>query len=245
MPPSKPPDGKPWLAVLVFPVPLLAFAYPFDRRLDALVARLRPLGVGNPLHVFLFATRTEIRENRSSLLVSLQRLRELRRRLRRRYGRLHHLLSRGNRARVFALVDKRYSLLQHAEHFLLRGKISHAGQPTQGPHCARLQKIHLAQDGGNLFAPESPTAVLIERRHVADDRALVFEERPAPFHCLHDSGASLVHQFTNFKKNRLREGFRLRNISIDAFIERGSWAHSFTPARFAKQCNLSDQAQSW
>ena len=51
------------LAVLVFPVALFAFGYPFDCLIDALFAGFGALGFDDPVGVFAFATGAESGED--------------------------------------------------------------------------------------------------------------------------------------------------------------------------------------
>jgi len=80
--------------------------------------------------------------------------------------------------------------------------------------------------------------MLVERRHIPHDGALIFKKRAAPLHRLDNTGTTLVYKFAKLEKNRLSEWSRLRNVSIDAWVKGRSWAHLSTPAGFGKQCNL-------
>ena len=50
------------------------------------------------------------------------------------------------------------------------------------------------------------------------------EERSAPLHLLHNIRARLMNQVTEMPEDRLREGRRLRNVGIDAWVQLG-FAH--------------------
>jgi hypothetical protein len=50
------------------------------------------------------------------------------------------------------------------------------------------------------------------------------EERSAPLHLLHDIRARYMNQVTEMPEDRLREGRRLRNVGIDAWVQLG-FAH--------------------
>ena len=114
---------------------------------------------------------------------------------------------------------------------LVGGQVFDVREPSERTHGVRLQKLCVAQDGGDFFAPESEAAMLLECGHVGEDDALVFEEGPAPFDGFDDARTGLVYQFTDVIQDRLCEGFGLGDVGVDlaiegaAGIEGAGWAH--------------------
>ena len=83
----------------------------------------------------------------------------------------------------------------------------------------------LAEYGADLLTPEAEAAVLFEGRHVAEDHALVLEERAAPLDSFDDPGTGPMHQLAEVNENGLSKGFGLGDIDIDAGFEVLGCAH--------------------
>jgi hypothetical protein len=63
----------------VAPVLRFTLAQPLDRRFQSSIASFLPLGVGDPLHIFLFVTVTEVLEGFSRFGILRQRNLKIRR----------------------------------------------------------------------------------------------------------------------------------------------------------------------
>lgn len=213
------------LAVLVFPVALLAFADPIDGGGDALVAGLGALGVGNPLDVFALATGAEGGEGCRRLLAGLEGFGEFGGRFRGGRGGFDHFVPSSDGAGVLVGIDEGDGLAQEAEHLLATGQVLKAGEAAKRTHGVGLKNLCLAQDGGDFFSPEAEGTVLLKGGHVTEDDALVFEEGAAPLDGLDYAGAGFVDQLTDVIEDGLREWSGPGDVGVDAGIEGVGWAH--------------------
>ena len=213
------------LAVLVFPVSLLAFTYPIDGSDDALVPRLSTLGLCDPLDVFPFATGAEGGESSGGLLIGLERPAKFGWCFDSGRGRFRHFVTGRDRAGVLATVNESCCLAKQVEHLLVGGQVFNTRKAPERTHGVRLQDSCVAQDGRDFFAPEAEATVLFKGGHVAEDDALVFEEGTAPLDGFNDAGTSLVDQFPQVIEERLCEGTGLGNVDVDSGIEGVGWAH--------------------
>src|SRR5208283_3713556 len=110
---------------------------------------------------------------------------KLRRRLHWRLGNLHHASRGHNAVLTLPALDQCRSLADVPQQLLLRRQVLEAGNAPQRPHPARLQHAVLEQHPADLRAPKAETAVLLERRNITQNRAVIHEERLAPLDLFH------------------------------------------------------------